>query len=104
MAKRSKPKRVLNMVAAQKERAEQFIKDFQDTGNVPKVFSGVVPVKFGELILIWQFHRNKLVGALTVRESNIPMLIAKLDKSVDSWDFLNVPDDINITEGEELND
>lgn len=90
MAKKPGRKRVLNMVTAQKEQAEAFLNEFRALEKIPNMFSGVVPVKFGGLIMVWQYHRNKLVGTITIRQENIPILIQKLDSSTSSWDFLNV--------------
>lgn len=94
MAKRPGRKRILNMVTAQKSQAESFLNEFRELDRVPNMFSGVVPVKFGGLIMVWQYHRNKLVGTITIRQENIPVLIQKLTESTSSWDFLNVPAEV----------
>jgi hypothetical protein len=76
-----------NLVEQHKKMAQGFLRQLIENKKVPRNFSGIMTPKFGDFVMIWQFDKNKLIGASAVHANNIDNLIAKLKYSL-SIDFL----------------
>lgn len=77
--------------------AEKFLKSMQASKVAPRNFSGVMTPKFGRLIMIWQFNRNRLIGAAVININNIDNCAEKLKAAKDSIDWFEVAKENNDT-------
>lgn len=76
-----------NLVNDSKEVAESFLNGLIYQRVIPKTFSGILTPKFGKYIMIWQFDRNKLIGAAMINSANIPIFTKKLSLAPESHDW-----------------
>lgn len=78
---------ISNLVSQQKAEAEAWLKNFQDANLITKNFSGITTPKYGNYIFVWQFHKNKLVGATMIHVNNVGNFYQKLKNSLKSPGF-----------------
>lgn len=78
--------------------AAVFLSEHQKANKIPKNFSGIISPKFGEYILVMQYDKNQLVGAVVVKVENAKALSKRIEFSATSHDYLNLQEEGNIEE------
>lgn len=82
--------RIVNLVNQHKKMAEEQIQQLIEAGVLPKRFSGVICPKYGNMIFIWQFNNNKLVGSNAIHINNVDVFCKKIVASRAGPDFLSL--------------
>jgi|SRR3990172_1857039 len=85
----SKPKKVtINLVSQHKDLGQRFLKDAQAANHLPKRFSGFITPRFGDMVFVYQYRDNVLVGVVIIHVNNIENFASKIVKSSRTFDFL----------------
>lgn len=83
------------LTLSSKSISEKFLKDLQLQGVFPPNFSGFIFPRMGKYQHIWQFHRNKLVGAIAIHVNNVDNLVSKVQNPLDLGNLVSVEDNGN---------
>lgn len=73
---------------------ETFLHTLQMQRIVPKTFSGVLTPKFGNMIMVWQFDKNKMVGACIINIKNASVFSKKILDAPNSFDWATIQEEV----------